>query len=118
MLSDQNISLERQNTDNEGPANNYGKLLADFCKTNNRFICNGRIGPDLNGNATNTHGSVIDYVVACPEILSKIRHFYVNQTNIFSDKHFIISWSIDCPEQSHRNGAESSNNKIKIKKDS
>ena len=114
MLKDLNIRLERQSTDTVN-ANTYGTSLIDFCRTNNMFICNGRIGPNFDGNATHDKGSVIDYVVACPEILARVGHFYVQQETIFSDSHFIISWSIQCPDQGNRDIIES-NNRIKIKK--
>ena len=116
FLSERNIRLERKNTDTRNP-NNYGKFLTEFCKSNNLFICNGRIGSDLHGNATTRDGSVIDYLLACPEILVNIEYFNVQEVdNIFSDKHFRITCTINCPEQGERENAECIDSKIKVKK--
>ena len=97
-LQNNNISLNRENSSHKRP-DERGKQLIDFCKSNNMFICNGRLDTDVNGKATTTDGSVIDYLLASPLILCKTKLFHVHDFDaIYSDKHCRVSWRLICQE--------------------
>ena len=89
----------------------YGKAVLDICKNHLLCIFNGRAGTDrLIGNATTTDGSVIDYVIGSPFLLSKIKHFNINDfDSLFSDKHRSIEWFFS----NDNAGANSRNNNYK-----
>ena len=115
LLLHHNIRLSRSNVDKK--TNAYGKLLLDFCQASNLFICNGRLNPDVIGKATTTDGSMIDYMLASPTILTKVESFFVHDFDaIFSDKHHRISWSINGPNQKHNHINEEKSRIITIKK--
>ena len=92
LLPQHKISLSRSNADHR--KNTYGKQLIELCKINNLFICNGRLNTDVIGKATTTDGSMIDYMLANPTILTKVEKFFVHDFDaLFSDKHCRVSWS-------------------------
>ena len=83
------------------------------------FICNGRLNNDVYGKATTTQGSVIDYLLGSPVIISKINNFMVHDFDaIFSDKHCRLSWSITSPNTTQYIVNNKINNAIIIKKNS
>ena len=98
--------------------NSHGIQLIEFCKTNNLFICNGRMNSDLSGKATTSDGSLLDYMIASPVIVCKIENFLVHDFDaIFSDKHCRVTWSIKCNNQRHNtNNATDTSNIISVKK--
>ena len=50
--------------------NNLKMPLNRICKGNSMFIVNGRVGNDTNiGRFTCRNASVVDYCIACPELL-------------------------------------------------
>ena len=71
LLEDHNIRLRRQNVD-QRRSNTHGIQLIELCKTNNLFIGNDRLDSDIPGKATTTDGSLIEYILASPLILTKI----------------------------------------------
>ena len=90
----------------EGHTNNNGLLLLDFCKQTGVRILNGRVGNDKGiGRYTfvgNRGSSVVDYVLASQELFTCIRHFEVQDPNIFSD-HCIINFSIEFGNRAKEN---------------
>ena len=53
--------------------NNYGNILSDFCKYNNTYILNGRVGEDRHvGKFTCKHSSVVDYYIGTSSILGLV----------------------------------------------
>ena len=42
-------SLPRKRNSRDKTGNNFGKLLLDFCKSNDFFILNGRLNGDVEG---------------------------------------------------------------------
>ena len=71
MASKKNsVKLDRSNLDRRKLCT-HGLQLIDFCKTNSIFIFNGRMITDKTGKATTTKGSLIDYMLASPVIISK-----------------------------------------------
>ncbi len=75
---------------------NYGKALLELCK--NYWVCiyNGQIGSDKGiGKETTTDGSVIDYVITSPFVISKTTDFVVHDFGwVFSDKHSLVTWQM------------------------
>ena len=105
------LPIERSSVDHTIDRSNYGKAVLDICKNHLLCIFNGRAGTDrLIGNATTTDGSVIDYVIGSPFLLSKIKHFNINDfDSLFSDKHRSIEWFFS----NDNAGANSRNNNYK-----
>ena len=77
--------------------NANGRKLLDLCKLNALRIANGRPGSDRGvGKYTyvgSTGRSVIDYVIATPNLLNTISTFHVGEPNILSD-HCLIDFSM------------------------
>ena len=77
--------------------NANGRKLLDFCRLNTLRIANGRLGSDRGvGKYTyvgSTGRSVIDYVIASPNLLNTISTFHVGEPNILSD-HCLIDFSM------------------------
>ena len=115
-LQNNNISLNRQNSDHRRP-DTHGEQLTEFCKTNSMFICNGRLASDPTGKVTTTDGSLIDYVLASPPIICKIKQFFVHDFDgIFSDKHCRISWNLLCAKPIQSNTKIEKKSMITVKK--
>ena len=115
-LQNNNIKVNRQNESSQRP-NPYGNLLLQLCKTNNLFIGNGRIDSDPTGKVTTTDGSLIDYMVASPTILTKVEQLIVHDFDaIFSDIHCRVSWTLNCPNKSHGPNNKNNSNFINVKK--
>ena len=77
--------------------NANGRKLLDFFKLNTLRIANGRLDSDIGiGKYTyvgSTGRSVIDYVIATPNLLNTISTFHVGESNILSD-HCLIDFSM------------------------
>ena len=72
---------------------------------------------EATGKATTTQGSVLDYLLVSPVIISKISKFSVHDFDaIFSDKHCRVSWSTVCPSHLIINTSSNESNLINIKK--
>ena len=94
-LEDVNILLEsnilhRENIDIH--CNNYGYKFIEFCRNNNLFIVNGRIGEN---KLTCKDSSTVDYVV-CNAFLFKLFKGYIihDYSNLYSDVHCPITFEI------------------------
>ena len=81
------------------------------------FVCNGRLDTDPSSKATTTDGSLIDYVLASPIIICKIKQFFVHNFDaIFSDKHCRVSWNLMCERPIQNNNNTDRKSLITIKK--
>ena len=87
ILDEIGISRTRNNMDKV--KNNYGNKLLDFCKSNNLFIANGRVGADAEiGKCTCRNASVVDYCLSSAHFLKCIANFEVLDFNcLYSDVH-------------------------------
>ena len=111
------IEVDRNNKDLKN-INPYGSRLLQLCRAHNLIIANGRVGSDHIGNYTTVDGSVIDYVIGNPEVISYMFTFEIKPFDaIYSDKHCRVVWSLKCKNE---NSTSSNNNlcsnKIKIVK--
>ena len=86
-----NIPISRNNADKN--VNTYGKAFIDFCKNNDLFILNGRIGSDyIYPKLTCKDRSTVDYFLSSATIFDKITNFEVQEfSDLFSDAHCAIS---------------------------
>jgi hypothetical protein len=76
MLEELDIPLRRTNEDKV--INQYGRKLLDFCKYNDVFISNVRIGEDKEiSKFTCKNVSVVDYIIASSEYLKHITNIQV-----------------------------------------
>ena len=78
--------------------NGYGKKLLDFCKGNNLFIVNGRIGDDRNkGRLTCKNASIVDYCISSVCLLKYFSNFAVlDFSHFYSDVHCPLEISMSC----------------------
>ncbi|CAG2247197.1 unnamed protein product [Mytilus edulis] len=86
--------------------NNFGRKLVDFCKNNNVFIYNGRIGNDKAGKSTSKNLSVVDYALSTAHLLKFVKHFEVLEfSKLYSDIHSPLSLVLGeiRPECIHQN---------------
>ena len=85
------FSQDKKNVDN------HGKLLLELCKAVGMLILNGRLGADKGiGRCTriaDNSSSVVDYVIATPDLFDHIDQFQVNSKFPESD-HLPISFSL------------------------
>ncbi|CAG2221991.1 unnamed protein product [Mytilus edulis] len=82
------IPLDRANED-KGRCNTFGSKLLSFCKNNNMFICNGRVGSDKGvGRVTSSQTSLIDYCIVSPDLFPLLSEFEVIDFDpLYSDVH-------------------------------
>ena len=86
-----NIPLNRKSADKV--VNSYGYNLLEFCKSNNLFILNGRIGTDYEApKLTCKNKSTVDYFLSSPYVFEYIENFCVHEfSSLFSDAHSPVS---------------------------
>ena len=103
MLEELGFALRRANEDKV--INQYGRKLLDFCKYNDVFIVNGRIGEDQkNSKFTCKNISVVDCIISSPEYLKHIASLQVLEfSKLLSDVHCPISICLDNVKQSSPN---------------
>jgi hypothetical protein len=96
------IPLQRKSIDKHPDNGGYGNALLNMCKNMMLCIMNGRCGMDRYvGKATTTEKSVIDYMVASPFILSKVKKFFVHDFDcLLSDKHCIVEVQLHSEQKS------------------
>ena len=71
-----NVKLKRTNADTG--INNYCYKLIDFCKTNNLFILNGRVGVDGGmGSHTCKNISTVDYFISSAQLVPYLNDLFV-----------------------------------------
>ena len=86
---DQTCIKIKRATQDAHDVDSFGHKLLNMCKVVNLQIANGRIRKDGGvGKHTTIHNSVIDYVVATPELFAEIKDFEIMEYNpILSDVH-------------------------------
>ncbi len=91
------IPLDRTSKDTHR-LNEYGRRLLGFCKDNDIYICNGRVGVDrYHGDLTCKDSSVIDYMITSPQLLCTVHKFEVEPFDaLFSDRHCLINIFMKC----------------------
>ena len=89
------IPLQRQTADEN--TNLYGSQLLDFCKSNNVFILNGRIGNDVMfPKLTCKDRSTVDYFISSAYNFPYISSFNILDFNsLYSDAHCPLTLSIN-----------------------
>lgn len=93
-------SLSR-NSNCTGRPNTYGHMLLDFCRKNNIYIVNGRVGKDkLIGECTCQDVSMIDYFLSSSKLFFHILDFEIkNFTPTLSDVHSQLHISLKIPKK-------------------
>ena len=93
--SNKNVKLKRTNADTG--INNYGYKLIDFCKTNNLFILNGRVGVDGGmGSHTCKNTSTVDYFISSAQLVPYLNDLFVGEfCEMFSDVHCPVTLTLD-----------------------
>lgn len=75
---DYDIPTQRYNQDITPDRNSYGRKLVEFCKNNQLFIFNGRLGEDCGvGKPTTTYHTTIDYFIGSLEVMQSVEAFKV-----------------------------------------
>lgn len=76
--------------------NAYGSSLLEFCKNNNFFILNGRIGSDYaDPKLTCKERSTVDYFLSTANVFEYLKNFQVLEfDNLFSDAHCAVSLTL------------------------
>ena len=90
MVVPLDIPRLRNNPDNI--VNTNGRKLISFCKNDNMFVLNGRVGKDQSGKPTSKNNSVVDYAISSAHLLRKVEDFEILE---FS-KHSPVSLRISC----------------------
>ena len=106
-LNRNNISLSRTNPDKT--TNSYGRKMIEFCKNNNIFILNGRLGNDTSKSKfTCKNSSCVDYIVSTAYVLDKIDFFSVEDFEpLFSDSHCSVILHLKTKHQSNMKADDS-----------
>ena len=81
---------------------------SDFCKNNDLYIVNSRLGSDKNiGEVTCRNRSTVDYVIAIVNILNVLQDFEIHDfCTMLSDVHRPISFTISCSTEQHKSKYE------------
>ena len=89
-----NVPLKRNSSDET--VNSYGQNLLEFCKFNNIFILNGRLGSDYYlPKLTCKNKRTVDYVLSSPFLFELLEYFSVHDfSSLFSDAHCPVSISL------------------------
>lgn len=92
IFKERSIPLQRIVQDST--VNNYGYKLTEFCKNNDIYIVNSRVGNDKNvGAVTCRNCSTVDYVLASANVFEKLEDFDIHDfCNLFSDVHNPVSF--------------------------
>jgi hypothetical protein len=114
------FGIPRRRTSKDKGKNRYGNFLLDFCKGNNVFIMNGRLGKDQIGNLTCRNASVVDFCLSNVHFLERLVDFEILEfSTLFSDVHTPFTLTLK-KEHSHCEDAdpdvipnESSTEKVK-----
>ena len=94
-IIEENSNIARKRTSEDQVINENGKELLQLCRTNNLYILNGRVGPEVEGSFTchTARGnSVVDYVIAGERLVQFAGSFHINDPSPLSD-HNIVSTS-------------------------
>ena len=84
-------------TSKDSHTNNMGHELISFCKSMQLFICNGRVGSDMNvGDLTCKNASIVDYVIMSSDMFKNLMYFHILDFNeLYSDVHCPINIVFD-----------------------
>ena len=95
-IFDNQMCLKKRVSKDMHEIDSFGVKLLNLCKIYNIQIANGRLGKDLGvGNFTTIHNSVIDYVIASPELFSSLNDFEILDFNpMLSDVHAPIIFTM------------------------
>ena len=87
MFEDNDIDISQ--TVSDKTLNNYGYKLINFCKRNNMFILNDRLGEDkVHGHTTCRNSIRIEYFISNVYMFGYLRHLYVDDfCPLLSDVH-------------------------------
>ena len=78
LSQDYDIPTQRYNQDLTPDRNSYGRKLIEFCKNNQMFIFNGRLGEDSGvGKPTTTYHTTIDYFIGSLQVMQHVEAFKV-----------------------------------------
>ena len=94
-----NATLERDSADLT--TNAYGLQLLEFCKSNELYILNGRLGQDsVKPSVTCKDRSTVDYFIASPKLLESLIDLSVlDFSSLFSDAHCGVTLTIKTKHQ-------------------
>ena len=88
------MSMNRHSMDRV--KNNYGNHLLEFCKFNNMFIINGRIGRNIDGKLTSKNAAVVDYFIGTVDFCNIVIDCDVLEfCSLFSDIHCPLEIYVD-----------------------
>ena len=89
-----NVSIDRASADLI--TNTYGNQMLEFCKSNDLFILNGRLGTDaIRPKLTCTDRSTVDYFISSPASFEHITDFKIDDfSSLFSDAHCALKLTI------------------------
>ncbi|CAG2257608.1 unnamed protein product [Mytilus edulis] len=90
------LNIPRKRNSLDPIRNRYGNKILDFCKGNNLFIVNGRIGEDrMTGKLTCKNASIVDYCISSTSLLKYFRNFSVlDFSHFYSDVHCALAISL------------------------
>jgi len=92
------VSTPRRNQDST--TNQHGHKFIALCRSTDMRICNGRTPGDLHGTCTcfpltGRGKSTVDYFLACPVLMTKVRHLSVSAPEVGFD-HSTVRVQLDC----------------------
>ncbi|CAG2208650.1 unnamed protein product [Mytilus edulis] len=91
------LGIQRKRHSTDLNVNSYGRKLIQFCKNNNMYIMNGRIGNDEVGKPTSKNTSVVDYAISTADVLYLVENFDVLPfSSLFSDIHCPLELVLNC----------------------
>ena len=104
----ENCDIPMHRSSEDRRKNNFGNQLLEFCKYNDLYICNGRVGNDRNtGKLTCKNASVVDYVICSSGLLDIIAEFSILEFNsLCSDAHCPISFELRSDSRNNCHNSE------------
>ena len=108
-----NLGFSQERASMDKGINQYGRRFLDFCKTNTLYIVDGRIGEDrYHGRVTCKGNSTVDYMVASPQLFTRMLQF----SPLFSDVHSVLHVLIHVHESNTKKVPDVSSVDTKSKK--
>jgi hypothetical protein len=83
------LGIQSMRVTHDDKTNNFGNKLLEFCKSNELYICNGRVGIDAyQGRLTSKNSSIVDYFIGSARLLPLVHEFEVLMfDHLYSDIH-------------------------------
>ncbi|CAG2241201.1 unnamed protein product [Mytilus edulis] len=98
------LGIQRKRHSTDLNVNTYGRKLIQFCKNNNMYIMNGRIGNDEVGKPTSKNTSVVDYAISTADVLYLVENFDVLPfSSLYSDIHCPLELVLNCSNTKQSN---------------